>query len=159
MWEPLLSRCTVLHLILEKPFLNFPLWSCPALWHAQWRPQRRSHWCRGQDPMSLTAVVNAVSLVNPCNIHTFSSKCLSSNVESLFSVSVDFVRSLIHPVVKHTFVASKVRPYSIHTPQSSHWMIIEQTSPCALFCPGVHRCAKSVSVKQNTQVQAWNLFS
>lgn len=43
-WRMLLSvvtppvlYLTVLHLSLPIAFLNFPLWSCPALWHAHWR--------------------------------------------------------------------------------------------------------------------------
>lgn len=53
---------SVLHLILQTPFLNFPLWSCPALAHAQWRPQHSSHSLGAKEvPMSLTAAVDAVT--------------------------------------------------------------------------------------------------
>lgn len=35
--DPPVLYLTVLHLSLPIAFLNFPLWSCPALWHAHWR--------------------------------------------------------------------------------------------------------------------------
>lgn len=184
MCEPVASPCTVFHCVAldsPKPFLNFPLWSCPALCHAQWRPQQSSQSPGAQeeeeeDPMSLTAAVNAVPVNSPEDIHT--SHCKEQHRSSrdliFFSLSLSLLAALCHssallqwiqqqPNAK--LVGLKIRPYSIQTFQSSYGVISKEiscyiytflsfiflsVSPIALVAPGTQVRLVRLNISLNT---------
>lgn len=134
--------------ISKTPFLNFPLWSCPALWHAHWRP-RRSQSPEGQeDPDSDRCSCCSDTLAVP-TISTLYAASTEEAMLRLFFGSFAWTPLLHHTTAKCTvvafffffFLAVKVRWYTTPIPRSFYWIIMKErrsfVSVNFLVCPPV----------------------